>query len=229
MQKIITQVLEIAIDYHENFTREIYEESVEQTYNDIYFQTKTIIENSGGLTATLRKDFNENVPRNFTLDGLKNIISILKTVNIFLEKNKEPKNDFWKYIHPRVKELAQPRFDNGFYADSIVSCLREANSIIKNYVREQINQELDGAPLMTRAFSVNNPIIQLADLNTENGRNIQLGYMKIFEGTMIGVRNPKSHENMNPDRIKTIHLLFNASFIFLKLEEKGIIKTEKNN
>lgn len=47
--------------------------------------------------------------------------------------------------------------------------------------------------------------------------------MKIFESSMIGIRNPKAHENMNPDRVKTIHLLYNASFIFVKLEETGVI------
>lgn len=70
---------------------------------------------------------------------------------------------------------------------------------------------------MTRAFSVNNPVIRFADLDTENGRNIQLGYMKIFEGAMIGIRNPKSHQNMFPNKDITIHLLFQASFLFVKL------------
>lgn len=140
--------------------------------------------------------------------------------------NKNPEEDFWKHLHPKVIELAKPRFQGGFYADSVLSCLREANSIIKAHVLEQINQELDGAALMTRAFSVNNPIIQFANINTEKGRNIQLGYMKMFEGSMIGIRNPKAHENLNPNQRTTIHLLFNASFLFVKLEETGVLVVE---
>ena len=155
-------------------------------------------------------------------DQAKEILEILIST---LPSNPVNINDdsFWVLLHPKVQELAKPRFDNGFYGDAIVSCLREVNTIIKNYVRAQIGQELDGAPLMTRAFSVNNPVIQLADLTNENGRNIQQGYMQMFAGTMIGVRNPKSHENLNPDRTKTIHLLFNASFIFIKIEEAGVM------
>ena len=76
---------------------------------------------------------------------------------------------------------------------------------------------------MTRAFSANNPIIEFGDLTTENGRNIQLGYMKIFEGAMIGIRNPKAHANLYPDENKSIHFLFLASFMFIKLQEAGII------
>ncbi len=134
----------------------------------------------------------------------------------------EELEDFWVYLHPKVVELAKPRFDGGFFADSILVCLREANAILKAHVLAVRNVELDGANLMTTAFSVQNPVIHLADLNTANGRSIQLGYMKIFEGSMIGIRNPKAHENMNPDRLKTIHLLYNASFIFTKLQEAGL-------
>lgn len=141
------------------------------------------------------------------------------------ENNTENTNDnsFWSLLHPRVSRLAKTRFDNGLYADAVSTCLREINEIIKNYVRQAINQELDGAPLMTRTFSASNPIIELADLSTENGRKIQLGYMKIFEGAMIGIRNPKAHINLYPDENKTIHLLYLSSFMFLKLEEAGII------
>ncbi len=130
--------------------------------------------------------------------------------------------NFWNLMDAKVVELAKDRFDNEFYADSISICLRELNHIIKNHVKSLTNEELDGAGLMTRAFSVNNPIIQFADINTETGRNIQLGYMKIFEGSMIGIRNPKAHANLNPDKNKTIHLLFNVSFLFLKIREAGI-------
>lgn len=130
--------------------------------------------------------------------------------------------NFWELLDPKVIELARGRFENEQYADSISACLRELNTIIKNHVKNQINEELDGATLMTRAFSVNNPIIQFANTNTDTGRSIQLGYMKIYEGSMIGIRNPKAHENMYPDRNKTIHLLFNASFLFLKIREAGI-------
>lgn len=135
----------------------------------------------------------------------------------------ERTNNFWSLLHPKVIQLAKPRFENELYADSVLACLREINSIVKNYVKQAISQELDGASLMTRAFSVSNPLIKFADLTTENGRNIQLGYMKIFEGAMVGIRNPKAHVNLYPDKNKSIHLLFIASFMFIKLQEAGVI------
>jgi len=151
-------------------------------------------------------------------------------LEIFLDTINETMNnhsqDFWSLLHPRIVYLAQTRFENQLYADSVSVCLREINSIVKDHVRKAISQELDGATLMTKAFSAANPIICFGDLSTENGRNIQLGYMKIFEGAMIGIRNPKAHANLYPDGNKTIHLLFLASFMMNKLQEAGILDNE---
>ncbi len=130
---------------------------------------------------------------------------------------------FWDLLHPIVVELAKNRFENGHYADAISACLREINTIVKKIVREATSQELDGAALMTRALSGNDPIIKFGDETTVDGRNIQQGYMRIFEGAMIGIRNPKAHANLYPDENKSIHLLFIASFMFIKLQEAGFI------
>lgn len=165
--------------------------------------------------------YNLEACKNEGREILQILIDTLEAVP-YVEANNNS-TDFWTLLHPRVNQLAQTRFNNKLYADSVSACLREINTIVKDYVRQTINQELDGAPLMTRAFSANNPIIEFADLTTESGRNIQLGYMKIFEGAMIGIRNPKAHANLYPDENKAIHFLFLASFMFVKLQEAGII------
>lgn len=53
---------------------------------------------------------------------------------------------------------------------------------------------------------------------------MQKGYMDMFTGIMTGIRNPNSHQNMNPDENLTIHFLFLVSFMTKKFEESGIIK-----
>lgn len=176
-----------------------------------------------------RVNYNRTDSTGYNLEACKN--EAKEILQILIETNKEqtmsPQAEnnlnFWSLLHPRVTRLAQRHFDNGLFADAVLTCLRDINTIIKNHVRQAINQELDGAPLMTRAFSVSSPIIAFDDLTAESGRNIQIGYMKIFEGAMIGIRNPKAHANLYPDRNKAIHFLFLSSFMFLKLEETGII------
>jgi uncharacterized protein (TIGR02391 family) len=129
---------------------------------------------------------------------------------------------WWKLIDARIVELAFDKFNQGYFADAVLTCLRELNSILKKHAIANGRKERDGSNLINNTFSISDPLIQLADLKSESGRNIQVGYMKIFEGMMIGIRNPKSHENMYPDEETSIHLIFFASFMMKKLRENGV-------
>jgi hypothetical protein len=51
---------------------------------------------------------------------------------------------------------------------------------------------------MNRAFSLQNPIITLGDLNTGRGQDIQKGYLQIFAGNIAGIRVPLPRENPRP-------------------------------
>ena len=87
-------------------------------------------------------------------------------------------------------------------------------------MRDEDGRELDGASLMTTAFSVQNPIIRLTELVTETDRNIQQGYMQIMAGSMTGIRNPKAHGNLNPDSTTALHLICLASLLMRKVDER---------
>lgn len=137
----------------------------------------------------------------------------------------------WDELHPKVTLLAKDRFDNSFYADAISMTLREINTIIKTEILRKTGEEYDGVNLMRQAFGFqynhgkivrNANILFVDDLSTESSRNIQEGYMNIFVGTISAIRNPKAHENMNPDENKTRHLLQLSSLLFIKLEEAGL-------
>lgn len=137
----------------------------------------------------------------------------------------------WDELHPKVRLLAEERFNNNFYADSISMTLREINSIVKAEILGITGTEYDGINLMQQAFGFqynngnlirNARILFVPDLTTESRRNIQDGYRNIFVGAMSAIRNPKAHENMNPDETKTRHLLQLSSLLFIKLEEAGL-------
>jgi uncharacterized protein (TIGR02391 family) len=68
--------------------------------------------------------------------------------------------------------------------------LKEVNSIVKRKVKDTTGQDTHGNRLMERAFSATSPVIELDDLSSKSGRNIQSGYQRLFSGAMIGVRNP---------------------------------------
>jgi uncharacterized protein (TIGR02391 family) len=127
----------------------------------------------------------------------------------------------WELVHPQIRELAQARFEAGHFADAVEASFKEINTRVKDVVLARGEGEIDGASLMNRAFSPKNPIIALADLQTESGRNIQQGYMQIFAGAMIGIRNPKAHANLPLERLRCVHLIFLASLLMHKLDESS--------
>ena len=137
-----------------------------------------------------------------------------------IEQPQSPTQWFWEFVHPRICALARPRFDAGFFGDAVEASFKEVNDAVKRIVRDTDGRELDGAGLMTTAFSPQNPIIRLSALITETDRNIQQGYMQIMAGSMTGIRNPKAHGNLNPDSSKALHLIALASLLMHKVDER---------
>jgi uncharacterized protein (TIGR02391 family) len=134
------------------------------------------------------------------------------------EQDVQRQADFWKLLHPTVTNVAKARFDAGHFADAVEAALKEFNAAVKR-LAAIAPLEADGASLMTRVFSVERPILKLADLETESGRNMQKGYMQIFAGAMTGIRNPKAHDNLVISPERAMHFLFLASLCFFKLDE----------
>jgi len=152
---------------------------------------------------------------NYIIPEAKRLMSTSKS-----ETDNDGLMHYWEIIHPRISALAKPRFYSGFFADAVESSFKEINDIIKGIVLEKTGKEIDGSSLMTTAFSINNPVIKLNQLESETDRNIQLGYMQILAGSMTGIRNPKAHANLNPDKKRTLHLISLASLLMYKIDER---------
>jgi uncharacterized protein (TIGR02391 family) len=128
--------------------------------------------------------------------------------------------EFWDMLHPSVTGVARERFDSGHYADAVEAALKALNVQVKKIYKTKTGEELDGVPLMRKAFAHTSPIIQLGDLTEQTGRNIQQGYMDLFTGAIAGIRNPKAHDNIVIDNARAIHHLFVTSLLFYKLDER---------
>lgn len=162
--------------------------------------------------------------------GIASAIVKLKSLKETLEEKRDDftgyknkitmPNCFWDDIHIKIKSVAKSRFESTHYADAVESALKEVNSCVKDIVKRKTGKELDGAQLMHTAFSPSNSIIVLDDLSTESGKNIQQGYMEIFAGAMIGIRNPKAHDNINITENRAIHFLYLSSLLMHKIDER---------
>ena len=135
---------------------------------------------------------------------------------VLLKKTYEP---FWQYIHPNIYSVAKDRFAGELYADSIEAAFKEINSRVKRLVRKCRSIESDGADLMRKCFSENSPVLTITDMDTESGRNVQKGYMEMFAGAMIGIRNPKAHSNQRITREDAVRKLHFASLLMYKVDQ----------
>jgi uncharacterized protein (TIGR02391 family) len=125
-------------------------------------------------------------------------------------------------LHPVVEEVSIERFRSGHFADAVETAFKRINKRVQIVHREKTGNELDGTNLMEASFSLNDPSIRLADLNDRTGRDIQLGYMRLFAGGMLGIRNPKAHEDIDLDPSRAVLHLCLASLLMSKLDDAGV-------
>lgn len=128
----------------------------------------------------------------------------------------------WRNIPPVIERVAKKKYADGHFADSVESAFKEINDIVKKEYTKIKGNELDGVDLMRQAFSVKNPTFKLADLSDETGRNIQQGYMDIFAGAMMGIRNPKAHKNLDVHPDEAWEMIVLASHL-MRMWDKRII------
>jgi|SRR3989339_1368341 len=101
--------------------------------------------------------------------------------------------DYFKMynIHPTIAKVSKRLFDNKHYSQAIFEAFKKVNIIVKT---KSGRSDLDGKALMLTVFSVNNPILKFNRLKTQSDKDEQEGFMHLFAGAIMGIRNPKGHE-----------------------------------
>jgi uncharacterized protein (TIGR02391 family) len=93
-------------------------------------------------------------------------------------------------LHPRIADVAADLFEDGYHWEAVFA----ASKAIVNFVKERSGQhQLDGTSLMRTVFSRNNPILAFNDLQDQTDLDEQEGMMHLFEGAVLGIRNPGGH------------------------------------
>jgi uncharacterized protein (TIGR02391 family) len=86
-------------------------------------------------------------------------------------------------------------FADGHYSQAV----EEGFKYLNNVVKRRTGLTADGASLMTGAFSPGSPVLKLSALKSLSQKDQQQGYMRIYEGVMIGIRNPRAHDHKHKD------------------------------
>jgi len=120
-------------------------------------------------------------------------------------------------IHPKIIQVCGKLFTDGHFSQAIFEAFKAINIMVKE---KSGLEDLDGKDLMTQAFKVSAPKLRWSNLITLSERNEQEGFMFLFMGAMVGIRNPKAHDHViQKDEIKTLEFLSFASLLAKRIDE----------
>jgi len=93
-------------------------------------------------------------------------------------------------IHPEVLKYCRTELmqDNYFHA------VFEATKGLAQRIREVSGIDADGAALVDRAFSIQQPLLAINTLQTETEKSEHKGFAALLKGCFAAVRNPLAHE-----------------------------------
>lgn len=189
------------VEFHNNLTDFIYRNHLDERKEWAIIKSNLVVKSSQYM---VRQEADVILVE---LENLKRVLLKRKYEN------------FWEYVHPQIKNVAENKFFDGYYADSVESAFKEINSRVKQIYLKYKNEEKDGRDLMFKAFSAETKLLVFEGTDTESARNVQEGYKYIFAGAIQAIRNPKAHANMNISREDAMKRLVLAGLLMDKIDE----------
>jgi uncharacterized protein (TIGR02391 family) len=119
-------------------------------------------------------------------------------------------------LHARILDISRDLFLDGYHWEAVFAA---AKALI-NYVRERSGRDdLDGAPLVRAVFSRNDPILAFNELKDQTDLDEQEGMMHLFEGAVLGIRNPGGHTFPEGPEQRAIEYLSFLSLLAYRVQE----------
>lgn len=146
------------------------------------------------------------------------------------EQNKEAKENenlvlLAELMHPWILEHSFAQFRNGHLRDAVLNAFIALGDLI----RERTGINLDGSALATEALSIKNPKLVLSEIDSDSGKNDQIGFMQIIQGSFTGIRNPKAHSVRHDlTEHKAAQYLILASLLARRITEASAMDTEND-
>jgi len=148
----------------------------------------------------------------------------MKQIEIYYSKQSEPEssNEIVDLLHPLIKENSYHHFQNGHYRDAILN----AFIAIFDFIRQRTNLDLDGAKLAQTVYSPRSPLLIVSTMQTESGRNEQIGFMNLLIGAYSSIRNPRAHSlEENPSKLLAAQNLVFASLLAKRIKEAKVLSS----
>jgi uncharacterized protein (TIGR02391 family) len=115
---------------------------------------------------------------------------------------------------PEVLEVSRDLFASGHYSLAV----QEAYKAVEKFVQRKAKENgLSGTKLMHSVFSADAPRLFWTDRKKTSEEDERKGYMMLYAGAMLGIRNPVTHEfNWIEDQDIALELLLFAQHLLRK-------------
>lgn len=124
-----------------------------------------------------------------------------------------------------IESVSRDLFASGHYSLAV----QEAFKAVEKFVQKKAKARgMSGTSLMTNVFSSASPKLYWSDRATTSERDEQLGYMQLYAGAMLGIRNPVTHEfDWIDDPLVSLELIFFAQHL-LRKAKRAIVAAPSN-
>jgi uncharacterized protein (TIGR02391 family) len=123
--------------------------------------------------------------------------------------------ELWMVIYDAIitdgslRQATRKLFRDGHYSEAV----GKAFMVVNNTVKTRANTTHDGVDLMNHAFGEKAPVLAISPRKTESQRNEHNGYRSIFSGSMLGIRNPRHHEDLQDEPDSAMEMLVMANHL----------------
>jgi uncharacterized protein (TIGR02391 family) len=197
---------------------------------DIFGSDSTQFKTYQGIAHLDRASININysTPIQEVRDGLRQgideAITVLKSIKSDWEADLEadfsgPGRSIRAYdgldLHPDIARQVGTLFQDGHHAEAVEKAVKALNALVR--MRSEL--ELDGTALMERAFSPKNPILAFNGLSDPSDQDEQRGFMALFVGAVMGLRNPRAHRITKDSPERALEFIAFISLLAKLLDE----------
>lgn len=121
-------------------------------------------------------------------------------------------------LHQEIERQVGQLYRDGHYAEAVEKSIKTLNAL----VRLRSNEELDGTALMQKVFSSKSPILKFNSLADQSDIDEQQGFMFLFSGAVMGLRNPRAHRIIKDDPERALEFIAFVSLLAKMLDDAKI-------
>ncbi len=125
-------------------------------------------------------------------------------------------------IQSYIKDKLWDAIQNNYNVNDFTGAIIDSFHYLTALIREKSGlEDDDGDTLITKAFSVENPLIKVTKCQTKTEKNIQIGTMQTLQGLYKSIRNERSHEQVEDDEPTAYEIIMFIDYLISLIDKSS--------